>query len=146
MADFQKDLSRGQRGEALFHKFYPELTRLDGRGADFICPSTGNTYEVKTDFYTSPNFFIERWSDTERQKKGGPWQSAEKGVSHYAFLFPNLGLLYIFLTSDLIGQIESVKEKRTVRVQNRTWITEGLVVNRELLKAQVEVLFEPIKF
>lgn len=145
ISNFKTDLSRGHAGEALFGTWYPELERLDGRQADFRCPKTGDTYEIKTDSYTTQNFFMERWSDKERGKAGGAWQSAEKGVKYYVYLYPKLGLMYIFTVQELLQQLEPLLPSlRPVNVRNSSWNTVGYLVNRSLLTPYQEVHFEPV--
>lgn len=127
MADFKTDLARGHEGEEAFHRLRPELIRLDGRGADFI-DANGKTYEIKTDSYTSGNFFIEVFSDLERGKKGGPWQSAEKKIDFYVYSFPKLAITYIFIVDDLLAQLALIKNPNVRSVKNRSWITVGWLV------------------
>jgi hypothetical protein len=127
VADFKKDLARGHAGELAFHKLKPELTRLDGRGADFV-DADGKTYEIKTDSYESPNFFIERWSDVDKQKAGGPWQSAEKKIDFFCYSFPKMGITYIFSVTSLLEQLSKIKKPNIRRVLNKTWITVGWLV------------------
>lgn len=134
MADFKKDLERGAAGEAAFHKLKPHLTRLDGRGADFVDPD-GKTYEIKTDSYVSKNFFVERWSDIDRKKAGGPWQSAEKKIDYFCYSFPKMGITYIFTVAALLSQLEKIEKPNVRRVLNRGWITLGWLVPIESLKA-----------
>lgn len=124
---FKTDLARGHAGEMAFHKLRPQLTRLDGRGADFV-DQDGKTYEVKTDSYTSGNFFMERWSDFERQKPGGPWQSAQKNIDFYVYSFPKLGTTYIFTVIDLLNQLEKIEKPNQRAVQNKSWLTIGWLV------------------
>lgn len=134
VADFKTDLARGHAGEEAFHKLKPELTRLDGRGADFV-DADGKTYEIKTDSYTSGNYFIERWSDVDKQKAGGPWQSAEKNIDYYVYSFPKLAVTYIFSVKALLRQLEKIEKPNVRRVLNRGWITVGWLVPIESLKA-----------
>lgn len=134
MADFKKDLARGHAGEVAFHKLKPHLTRLDGRGADFI-DADGKTYEIKTDSYTSGNFFMERWSDFERQKAGGPWQSKEKNIDFYCYSFPKLATTYIFTVTDLLSQLEKIQKPNARSVQNKSWLTIGWLVPIQSLSA-----------
>lgn len=138
-ANFNADLARGQKGEAAFHTLYPHLTRLSGRKADFIDESTGETYEIKTDHYDSTNFFMERWSDVDKAKPGGPWQSAQKKITYYVYLFIKQGELYIFSVPDLVAQLEKIKNPNARLIQNRSWVTMGYLVPKKELNAKVEV-------
>lgn len=138
-ANFSADLLRGQKGESAFHSLYPHLTRLSGRDADFIDETTGETYEIKSDYYDSPNFFMERWSDVDKAKPGGPWQSAQKSITYYVYLFLKQGELYIFSVLDLIKQLEDIKNPNARLIQNRSWTTMGYIVPKKELNAKVEV-------
>lgn len=142
-ANFRNDLVRGQQGEAMFHLLFPDLQRLDGRAADFKAPN-GETYEIKTDSYTSGNYFIERWSDVEQKKAGGPWQSAEKQIDYYVYMFPKMARLYIFSVPDLVRQMEALPSsaKRVVNVENKSWTTQGFLVKIEHLTPTVEMPLE----
>lgn len=135
--NFKTDLARGHLGEALFHKLRPELTRLDGRKADFVGPD-GKTYEVKTDSYDTSNFFIERWSDVEKQKAGGPWQSAEKNIDYFVYLFPKKGVGYMFAVPELLEQLNKIQNPNQRYVSNRAWITVGWLVPISSLTANGE--------
>lgn len=126
-ANFQTDLKRGQAGEKLYHKLRPELTRLSGRYADFI-DDNGMTYEIKTDSYDTPNFFMERWSDVANKKAGGPWQSSEKEIDFYVYLFPKKGKGYIFTVSSLLEQLNNIATPNQRYVQNKSWMTVGWLV------------------
>lgn len=135
--NFKTDLARGHAGEMLFHKLRPELTRLDGRGADFV-DKAGQTYEIKTDSYDTPNFFMERWSDVGNNKPGGPWQSAEKNIDFYVYLFPKKGKGYIFTVSSLLEQLNRIEKPNQRYVSNRTWMTVGWLVPIASLTADEE--------
>lgn len=136
--DFKKDLERGHKGELELLRLYPDLVRLDGFNADFV-DQEGRTYELKTDFYTSGNFFMERWSDVDKQKPGGPWQSKQKNIDFYVYMFPNLKKLFTFTVGDLVNQLENLKEKNVRSVQNKSWTTEGWIVKIGELKPTKEV-------
>ncbi len=132
MSNFQKDLKRGKVGEDTFHKLLPHLEKL-GRTADFICPYTDATYEIKTDFTSTDNFFIERWSDVEKKKEGGPWRSKKEGTLYFIYLFPKLGIGYTFKSTALVKAVEKMTGLRKVNVQNRAWVTQGLLVPKKAL-------------
>lgn len=132
-ANFRTDLARGQVGEALFHKQFPHLTRLSGREADFIDENTGATYEIKTDsrsLAATPNFFMERWSDLEKQKPGGPWQALGKGITYFVYMFPVSNAIYIFDTATLVTALELLESPNKRNIANRTWTTQGWLVPR----------------
>jgi len=99
---FQQQLKVGKSGEALFKKLYPELEQTDGRVVDFISPE-GFRVELKTDTYDSGNFFIERYSDFEKQTVGGPWQTQSKDGDMYVYMFLALGKIYWFNVDELVS-------------------------------------------
>ena len=125
--NFKTDLARGHLGEELFYKLRPELTRLDGRQADFV-DANGATYEVKTDSYDTSNFFMERWSNVEKQKAGGPWQSAEKNIDYFIYLFPKKGVGYMFAVPELLEELNKIETPDQRYVSNRGWMTVGWLV------------------
>jgi hypothetical protein len=104
--DFREQLSIGQKGETLFHSYYPELTRTNGRVGDFISPD-GYIIELKCDSYSgSPNYFIERYSSIEKKSPGGPYQSKEKGVTDFVYFFVAEGTIHWFNVNQLVEWLE----------------------------------------
>lgn len=134
-ANFAKDLARGAVGEQIFHNLMPHLQKL-GRTADFVCPYTGQTFEVKVDYTSHPNFFFESMSDVAKGKIGGPWRSAQEKTTWFVYLFAKTGQGYITSTRQLVREIEKLQKKeklRVVSVQNRSWITRGVLVPKDKL-------------
>jgi hypothetical protein len=138
---FKTQLRLGQMGEMMFEQaFQGKYEKLDGKGSDFRCTSTGVGIELKTDFWSlasTPNFFIERWSDVEKKKPGGPWQALEKGSTRfYYFYVPDL-TLFEFDTASLVSALEPIIVSiKPFDVKNERWTTQGFRVPRELLKDQ----------
>lgn len=139
---FGVQLDVGSRGEEIFGTRYADrVTHTDGVAGDFLWKPTGELVEVKTDTYTgSPNFFMERWSDYGDRKPGGPWQAASKGVTYYAYLFPEEGTddapvhIYWFKISTLCTYLEDYIERRKlgyITVRNKAWTTVGYKVPRK---------------
>jgi hypothetical protein len=138
----------GRQGERLLLKRWPNPIRRryeDLKGVDFE-DSYGTLIELKTDTHDpseTANFFIERWSDVESKRPGGPWQALGKGAQLLIYL-------YLFKDKDgkqqekwyrLIGlesltrRIEDAKMNlKVVQIPNKGWTTEGYLVPREFVK------------
>lgn len=135
MANFKKDLERGQAGEAILRDRLG-LVRLDGRGADLICPASGLLYEIKTDFYSPwkyPNFFIEHISVDSTGALGGPFQAQQKGIGQFVYYFINSGFAYEFNTNELVDALNGMKLSSPTIVKNKSYNTIGYRVNRKKL-------------
>ncbi len=134
---FAKSLAIGKAGEALLLELWPELVPTDGRRGDFLLPS-GDKMEVKSDNYDHTefgNFFMERWSDFDRKKPGGPWQALEHGAPRFFYWFPKARIGYIFHTSELVELLEHLEHTFEPKlIQNTSWLTVGYKVPRGLLK------------
>jgi len=112
------------------------LTKSDTRDYDFVTRD-GRRVELKTDFYgeaRTPNFFIERWSVMEQDKPGGPWQSRQKKVDLYIYLYADTGAYYVF--SDLKALCKAVEKMDLplIPVRNKTYSGGGFKVPRNELK------------
>lgn len=136
---FQEQLAKGQKGEELFLKYHPDLTRLDGRKGDFIGFSQ-KKIELKTDSRSttdSPNFFMERIRNETTGAPGGPWQSAESKIHYFVYLFSD-GTIYWFETAALVAHLEEhEKSYKTRRIFNRGWTAVGWLVPRASLEALI---------
>ena len=138
--EFKKDLVRGHSGEHSFYQKYQHLlSHLDGRNADFEINKTGETIELKTDYYDenkTDNLFIERYSYDD--KNGGPWQSADKNITYYIYQFHNTGNMYVFNTKQLVKKMAKYAATLTlVPVKNKGYTTYGYKVDRQLLKSLI---------
>lgn len=135
--DMQTQLAVGAAGELAFLKKYTDLVHLDGRKGDFI-GVTKRKIELKSDTRSitkTPNFFIERWSSLEKQKPGGPWQSKEHGCYYFVYLFVKEGTIYWMEVEPLLEWIEKHEsEYKRIKVFNRGWTAEGLLVPRASLE------------
>lgn len=135
---FDNSLREGQKGEELFHKAFPDrLEKLDGFKNDFILD--GKYFiELKSDYYDinrTPNFFMERWGDKEKKSPGGPWQALLNGNHYYIYFFPKNGIYYSFTTKELVDRLEKIiYDLPLIDIPNKTWITQGYKINRELLR------------
>lgn len=134
---FHQSLKVGQAGEAAILELVPGLTRLSGRKSDFSL--NDELIELKRDTYSvhkTANLFIERWSNFEAQKPGGPWQSITHGSTQYWYFFSQNKRLYQFKLADLLEQLEAweLSEKpKLISVPNKGYTTKGYKVPRELL-------------
>ena len=108
--EFHKQLRKGKRAEKLFQKYFKldgeELLDTDTRDYDFTT-ATSRKVELKTDFYTSDNFYIEYSFGERGDKPGSLWQSHSKGVDTFIFWFPKLGKAFIF--KDLAATIKYIE-------------------------------------
>lgn len=144
---FKKSLTIGALGETLYFQAHNgKLERLDGLKADFRCMETGDLYELKTDTYSmdsTPNMFIERYSDNIKRNPGGPFQSKVNGCKYFTYFYVQNLTLFTFLTQSLIDRIEQLAPQlRVMFIQNKSWVTEGYLVPRTLIEdlAKIETL------
>lgn len=133
---FKSQLRAGQIGEVLYHAAHPTFTRTDGMTCDFYTDA-GTSLELKSDMYsvdTTPNFFIERWSVVEQQKPGGPWQSLQKGVELFAYMYVPSLVIYTFPVGQLVARLERlIPDMKPFPVQNKGYTTHGYRVARDLV-------------
>lgn len=139
---FGKSLAVGKRGEALLLAAWPELIPIPGgRKGDFTLD--GVKVELKTDSYKldkTENFFIERWSDVDKKKPGGPWQSKEHEAVIFVYFYSSDMVAYIFNTVKLVKALEGIiKGLKPVNIPNIAWTTVGYKVPREALKHLYQV-------
>jgi hypothetical protein len=136
-ASFDVDLSTGQAGEEMLLQMWPQLERLSGLQFDFLTPD-GEGLELKTErrsLAQTKNIFIERWSDVSAQRVGGPWQAWGRGATLFCVLYAPDQVALLYRTAELIGWVEQhLSTLQSVRVRNRTWYTEGLLVPRSLVE------------
>lgn len=138
MFNFEKQKEQGQAGERIFGEYSNNRwRRLDGYTADFEEVSTQNRMELKTDLYDmskTPNFFMERWSNTAKQTDGGPWQALKNKCRYYTYFFVKNKTYFMFETKQLVAMLDSiVSSLKLIPVMNSTYITTGYKVNRTLL-------------
>lgn len=137
--NFKASLAKGALGEELFLKMHPTATRTDGRKSDFIL-ADGTKLELKTDSYSmdsTPNFFIELYSDVDRAKPGGPVQALSHGSTRWAYLYIQDKTMFVFDTQELIERIEvllktGLYKKRSI--PNRSWTTVGVLIPRAAIQ------------
>ena len=134
---WKEQLEKGMKAEELFLDIcHLRLTKSETRDYDFLTRD-GRRVELKTDFYgedRTPNFFIERWSVMEDEKPGGPWQSKEKKVDLFIYLYADTGAYYVF--SDLRALCKAVEKLNLpiIPVKNRGYSGGGFKVPREAIR------------
>lgn len=137
MSNFEKDLTKGKKGEQLFLEYAPfNLIALNGRESDFV-DEFGDTWELKSDQYDmdkTSNFFIEVISNDNNFKKGGPWQAAEHGSKYWVYFFPKNMKAFIFDTLQLVEWLNLNNHFETIRIPNKFYNTIGIKVPRADLK------------
>jgi hypothetical protein len=130
---FARQKAIGQAGEARFLSHYQDVLRLDGRRGDFVL-NTGRQIELKTDSYTTEqtaNFFMERWSDVDAGKPGGPFQARDKGLHYFVYTYAS-GECFWFVVKDLVEYLSaSADDYRTREIMNRAWRGAGYLVPRD---------------
>lgn len=154
--DFGKDLKAGKKGqEKVVRAGAGLLKELDGRKNDLELVRTKEKVELKTERYklnstkkysrktrTTPNLFIERWSDEKRCHIGGPFQALAKGSKFYMHVFSNKKVV-IFKTQELVDYLNQIDftqkyAKRKAGIQNKvgskSWLTVGYYIPLEDLK------------
>lgn len=139
--DFKDQLATGHKGEELFLRNHPDITRTDGRRGDFI-GSTGRLIELKTESRpsTTKNMFVERYSNFDTKKPGGPWQAAEHGAHYLVQLFTPDKVCLWFPVQGLIDFMETNEDKwRLHLVRNKGWRGGGYAVPQTDLKHLVEL-------
>ena len=140
---FARQKAIGQAGEERFLAHYQDVRRLDGRGGDFV-GNGGALIELKTDSYTTeatPNFFMERWSDVDAQKPGGPFQAADKGLTYFVYTYAS-GEAFWFRVPELVDFLQRTADNYPVReIMNRAWRGAGYLVPREAV-AHLVVKFD----
>jgi len=144
---FQDQLQVGDRGEQLFMERYPKkLTIHPGYDGDFIEVNSGKKIELKTDTYNmekSSNFFIEKYSNLEKQKPGSIWQAHAHGCDVFCYMFVRHNLWFQF--NDLPQLIDRVNHltsnKGLVYIKNNGFISAGYKVDRDSI-ADLSTIWE----
>lgn len=134
-ASFKRDLQKGKEYEQEFQRIFPHpVIPLDGKVADFKMVGNGNTIELKSDFHDTPNYFMERYSDSAKKSPGGPWQALEKGVFWFVVYFPKTNKYHMFKTKELVSKLDELAPILASRnIPNIRWITMGYIVPKTLL-------------
>jgi hypothetical protein len=141
---FEKSLKKGKQAENMFLEYFGDkIEKLDGFMSDFRIIATGETIELKTDFYCptkTENLFIERYSYGEVD--GGPRQSLQKGSKYWVYWFPKANLFYCFKTARLVNLLEKIEQNyKLIPVFNLTHTTRGYKIPR----AELEKIAIPLE-
>jgi hypothetical protein len=141
---FKKQLRAGEVGEIIFLAAQREdMIKLKDFKTDFKSVKSGETYELKSDYYgldATPNFFFERYSDEAKGTPGGPWRSLEEGATYFVyFVVPSL-TYFKFKTKELVEALEPlIKDIKPFSVPNKSWTTIGYRVPRSAVEHLAEV-------
>mgnify|MGYP001619550197 CR=1 FL=1 len=117
MINFNKDLKRGQIGESIFENLFSNFVAKSKVYAhDFVFTESakelcGKTIEIKTDSYDpnkTGNFFMERFSDSEKETDGGPWRAKGDRVFWYVYVFLANKTMYVFEIDRLIARLDEL--------------------------------------
>lgn len=136
--DFKAQLSKGNKGEHwIKNHYHSPVVKYKERDFDFI-RDDGARVEVKTDWYNLSStefFFMERWSDVDSKKPGGPWQSEGK-ADVFIYLFIRDGVYFEF--EDIGALVQRLRKltkgQKLIKVQNKGWCGGGYKVRIEDLK------------
>lgn len=144
---FDIQLKTGAEGENFFQTYF-KAEKSPIYAYDFILD--GQSIELKTDTYNSPNMFMEFWSDCARKKIGGPFRAAQDNVDLFVYFFPKKQKMYFFNSTELAKHLEENLESYSSRtIQNkskdgkRSWETLGYLVpidSIEHLTTKIETL------
>ena len=149
--DFQKQLKVGKKGEMLFMDMYGSKVEHicesgDIKGADFRMKDTGELIELKTDTYDmdkTPNLFIERYSDHNRESPGGPWQAKQKGATYFVYQFVKNKIIFWYNLDKMLELLEkhlSAKKVGFCFIRNKGWTASGYKINRKIVEdALIEI-------
>ena len=134
---FKRDLDRGELGGAIFFQAHEgALKKKENLEGDFTHVPTGETWELKTDFYAmsdTPNFFIEQYSNKDKGTPGGPWQALAHGATTFVYFYCKDMKFFKFNTQRLVDAMPEIMKLLTpVKVKNSN--SEGYRVPRALLR------------
>lgn len=130
---FNEQLAKGERGEHFFlHHYHSPIIKYRWHTADFI-DWEGSKIELKTDFYSLQDtefMFMERYSDVDKRKPGGPWQSHKNGVDKFVYLFIRDGVYFEFENMEkLLARLKKLTDKAPmVYIKNPTYRAGGYKV------------------
>lgn len=147
---FNKQKAIGKKIEEFLANYAKEeLEWLKGRECDFKTkfpiPKLKRpvSIEVKNDESTTakkyfdegklPNFFIERYSNEEKQTDGGPHQALAKGAEVFIYVYGSKQIAYIFNTKELVKLMDKLPNKKSHSVRNPGYNTLGYIVPHEQL-------------
>lgn len=148
--EFNRQEKKGKVGESKIINAWPELFEWsDVNEYDLIYIPEDSSVEVKTEtnysLETTPNFFMEKYSDDIKFKLGGPFRAEKDNVDIFISYFIQNGVIFWF--NDLKSLVKRCEEgilKFNVRpsyVKNKGYYTIGYPIRRYWF----EDLFREIK-
>lgn len=136
---WKSSLAKGKAGEEMLLQLWPELIKMDNKAADFLLPD-GTAVELKSDSYNmidTANYFIERYSDIDAGKPGGPWQSWGRGCKYFVYMYTQNKTAFVFHTTELMKAVEAMEatgKLKPVSIRNARHTTVGYKVPRQALE------------
>lgn len=139
---WKEQFCKGKASEKLFSEGYlinqEELVESGVRDFDFYTKDSRQKVELKSDTYTSGNFFVEYYGVWEKEKLGSFWQSRDKGVDIFVYWFPNMGEVYTFRniaeTCDYIEQYIESMNLQPILIPNRGYHGLGYKIPKVALE------------
>lgn len=126
-ADWLTDLARGDAGEREFLQVFPTYRKgdkLDMYDWDLVSSTTGDTVELKTDYYDmsrTPNLIVERYSNEQKGTPGGPYRHSEH-LTYWVYYYRKNGTFLFYNAAQLIEKVNSLELPLT-HIQNRGYTT-----------------------
>lgn len=134
-ADWLKDLERGDVGEQEFLQTFPTYRKVDDSQmyeCDFQCLYTGETVELKTDYYDmnkTPNLIVERYSNQQKGTPGGPYRHSTD-LTYWVYYYRKNGIFIFYNALQLIETVDSLALP-LVPIQNNGYTTGVFKVPRD---------------
>lgn len=137
--NFQNQFSVGDTGEQMFVDFYKlrQARKSEGDRSYDILVDESSKVELKTDTYSmdaTGNFFMERYGNDSNDKPGGPWRSLEHKIDFFVYFFITNKTFFWFKPGEICPVLdEFILDKKPKRINNKSWVTIGYTVPREML-------------
>lgn len=140
--EFDEQEKEGKAGEIRIFKTWPDKFEwFEGNEYDLIL-KPNKKVEIKTEttynLESSPNFFMERYSDDFVFKSGGPWRAQEDGIDIFISYFIQNDILFWF--NDINKLVERCEKMiletnpRSSYVKNKGYYTIGYPMRRYWFK------------
>jgi hypothetical protein len=132
---FNNQLKQGNKGELFFLESYKNSVKSEIFDYDII--SGNKKIELKSESRSlkqTPNFFVERYSNFDTKKDGGPWQ-ANKKADFFVYLFYPDKTFFWFKTVQLLDFMnKNLKNLEQKIIRNPNYCGLGYIVPRETVK------------
>ena len=140
---FEKDLKKAQKYEEMFATIYNKTTYFgfmkwndEKYTADYTVEINDSTFqaEIKIDFTKYNNFFLEKYSNKNTKRIGGPRQAQKYGAKFFVYWFvseknAHQWECYIFKTDELVRWLDENEKKYQIKeVKNKTHTTTGYAI------------------